>query len=190
VLLKAIDHELPLRIEAHRSEDILNALELSEEFNLDIILEGATDAYLVADKLAEADVPVVLGPVVRTHLFENNEYRRHTARNAGALTRAGVSWTIGSGADDPIEARFVAMNAQLAFAHGAAGDGWLAAVTKNAARILSLSKRIGRLARGMQADLVIWTGDPSDPASTVDRVYVAGKLVYVAPRAQAQGGGS
>ncbi len=178
VLLKAIDRKLPVRIEAHRSEDILNAVELAEEFTLDVVLQGATDAYLVADRLAKADIPVVLGPVARSSLFQDNEYRRHTSQNAAVLDEAGVQWTVGSGGRDPGAARFVGMNAQLAAGHGAAQGNWLRTVTSGAAQILGVEKRIGKLARGMEADLVVWSGDPSDPASKVERVYVAGKLVY------------
>ena len=196
VLLEAIDHKLPVRIEAHRSADILNALELAGEFNLDIILEGATDAYLVADKIADAEVPVVLGQVSRTDLFEPNEFRRHTERNAAALTRAGVRWTAGSGGANPHTARFVGLNAQLASSYhadltaredGTGKERWMQTVTSDAAAVLGLAGRIGRLATGMRADLVIWTGDLGDPGSTVDRVFVAGKLAYVAPKTKEGG---
>ncbi|MCH7946026.1 MAG: TIR domain-containing protein, partial [Armatimonadetes bacterium] len=211
VLLRAIDRKLRVRIEAHRSADILNALELATEFRLDIILEGATDAYRVIDAITKAGVPVVLGPVVRSSVFKNDQYRRHRAGNAAALSRAGVRWTLGSGAVEPLTARFVAASAQLAAAHGAGaesrrrgkaalrqpaaqggvtppsaatdsgGPDWMRTITTNAARILGVSARLGQLTRGRSADLVVWSGDPGDPASIVERVYVAGKLAYLAP---------
>ncbi|MCH7632283.1 MAG: amidohydrolase family protein [Planctomycetes bacterium] len=195
LLLRAIDHELPLRIRAHRSADILNALELADEFNLDIVLEGATDAYLVADRIADADVPVVLGQVVRTDVFERNEFRRHTIRNAAALSKAGVRWTVGSGARDANASRFVAQNAQLAWSRGvrdnmlsSGGPNWMRTVTLDAAAVLGLSSRIGVLKNGAQADLAIWDGVPGDPSSKVVRVLVAGKTAYLAPKST--GGGS
>ncbi len=186
VLLRAIDHELPIRVEAHRSADMLNALELAAEFKLDLVIEGATDAYLVAERLADADASVVLGRVSRTELFENNAYRRHTMRNAAALTEAGVSWSIGSGADGSASARFVGLNAQLATAYGATTKDWLYLVTAHAADALGLGGKAGRLRRGMSADLVIWSGDPGDPGSRVERVLVGGDVVYDA----SAGGGS
>ena len=195
LLLRAIDHELPLRIRAHRSADILNALELADEFNLDIVLEGATDAYLVADRIADADVPVVLGQVVRTDVFERNEFRRHTIRNAAALSKAGVRWTVGSGARNANASRFVAQNAQLAWSRGvhdnmssSGGPNWMRTVTLDAAAVLGLSSRIGVLKSGAQADLAIWDGVPGDPSSKVVRVLVAGKTAYLAPKST--GGGS
>jgi imidazolonepropionase-like amidohydrolase len=179
-ILRAIDHKLPVRVEAHRSEDILNALALAGEFNLDMVIEGATDAYLVADKLAEANTPIVLGPVLRSGVFENNEYRRHSERNAAVLEKAGVLWTAGSGAGDALSSRFAGFNAQLAAAFGG-GVSWLETETTRAAKVLGMGDQLGRVEVGRRADLVIWTGDPGDPASKVERVFVAGKPAYVAP---------
>jgi len=116
--------------------------------------------------------------VSRTELFVNNEYRRHTMLNAAALTKAGVAWSIGSGAHSSASARFIGMNAQLAASYGATSKGWLYLVTARAADALGLSGRAGRLRRGMPADMVIWSGDPDDPGSKVERVLVGGEVVY------------
>ncbi len=190
VVLKAIDRELPVRIEAHRSEDILNALELADEFGFRLILEGATEAYLLADALAEEEVAVILGPVNRTQRFEDNEYRRHTVRNGAALTEAGVQWTVGSGGRDPMAARFVGLSAQAASGHASVPMPWLQTVTARAAGALGILGHTGRLMPGMEADLVIWDGDPSDPGTKVDRVLVDGSVVYKAPANKSTGGGS
>lgn len=187
IILRAMEREFPVRMQAHLSADIENALELASSYHLDLIVEGATEAYLLADRLAEADVSVILGPVARSALYEPNEYRRHTERNAERLTQAGVLWTMGSGAVTPLDARFVAYQAQLASAYGA--RNWLSTVTSVAAEVLGLDQTIGQLASGMQADMVVWSGDPTDPASVVERVYVAGKLAYLAPHLKKQGEG-
>jgi len=189
VLLRAIDHELPVRISAHRSADIINALALAEEFNLDIILEGATEARFVANQLSDAGVPVVLGQAVRSGRHVDNEFRRHVHDTGDALSEAGVRWTVSSGGQSPQAARFVGINAQLAAAHNRQTSDWLRLVTTDAAEILGLSHGSGRLVRGGQADFVIWSGDPSDPASRVEQVYVAGKLAYEAKNADAAAGG-
>ncbi|MCH7993126.1 MAG: amidohydrolase family protein [Planctomycetes bacterium] len=189
VLLRAIDHEMPVRITAHRSADILNALALADEFNLDIIIEGATEARFVADQLAEARVPVVLGPTLRTGSYVDNEFRRHARNTGDALSEAGVQWTVTSGGQSPAAARFVGITAQLAAAHNRKTSDWLRLVTTDAAKILGLSNRSGRLVRGGQADFVVWSGDPSDPSSKVEQVYVAGQLAYEAQRTSTPPGG-
>lgn len=179
VLLKALDRKLPVRVEAHRSEDILNVLELAQEFNLDLILEGATEAYLVADEIAKAKAPVVLGPAQRSELRADNEFRRHVATSAARLSKAGVRWAVGSGGGVQ-ESRFVLANAQLtAGALDESEASPLELVTTRAARFLGL-EGAGRVARGARADLVIWSGDPHDPSSVVERVYAGGKVVYEA----------
>ncbi|MCG3129332.1 MAG: Imidazolonepropionase [Phycisphaerae bacterium] len=178
VLLKALDRKLPVRIEAHRSEDILNALELAQEFNLDLILEGATEAYLVADEIAKAKAPVALGPAQRSELRADNEFRRHLATSAARLSRAGVRWAVGGGGGVQ-ESRFVLANAQLTVGALETEGSPLELVTTRAARFLGL-EGAGRVARGARADLIVWSGDPHDPSSVVERAYVGGKVVYEA----------
>jgi imidazolonepropionase-like amidohydrolase len=186
VLLLAIDHELSVRVEAHRSSDILNALTLAKDYNVDLILEGATEAYLVANQIAEAKAPVVLGQVVRTDLFEQNECRRHSEATVAELSRAGVTWAVGSGGDNPQMARFVGMNAQLAAANDAAtaahgGEAWMYAITAGAAKVLGLHD-VGRIAPGMRADLLIWSSDPADPGSRLEKALVSGELAFEAAK--------
>jgi imidazolonepropionase-like amidohydrolase len=179
LILQAIDREIPVRVLVSRSGDILNALELAERFSLDLILEGAAEAHLVADKIAAAEVPVVLGRMDHSGLERNDLLRQAIRDHGAALTKAGVSWTVGSGPDGDARARFVILNAQLAAAHDSQGDA-LKSVTADAADSLRVTDKIGRLRPGLLADFVLWSGDPLDPASTVRRVYVGGTLAYEA----------
>lgn len=187
LLLRAIDHEMPVRIRAHRSEDILNALELAEKLSLDLILEGATEAHLVAGQIADADVPVVLGTMARSGVRRDDLLRRAVRDQGAVLSAAGVRWVVGSGGQTATSARFVALNAQLAAAHNPAHNP-LEFVTVRAAETLRVGDQIGRLRPGLLADFVLWSGDPLDPATKVLRVYVGGALVYQAPDETKKGG--
>jgi len=187
LLLRAIDHEMPVRIRAHRSEDILNALELAEKLSLDLILEGATEAHLVAGQIADADVPVVLGTMARSGVRRDDLLRRAVRDQGAVLSAAGVRWVVGSGGQTAASARFVALNAQLAAAHNPAHNP-LEFVTVRAAEVLRVGDQIGRLRPGLLADFVLWSGDPLDPATKVLRVYVGGALVYQAPDETKKGG--
>ncbi len=180
MLLRAIDHDIPVRVLAHRSEDILNALELAEEFSLDLILEGATEAHLVAGQIADAKVPVVLGNMARSGVRRDDQFRRAVRNNGAVLSAAGVRWVVGSGGESALAARFVAINAQLAAAHSPGLDP-LGPVTAAAADTLRIDGQVGRLRPGLLADFVLWSGHPSQPASKVLRVYIGGALVYQAP---------
>jgi len=187
VLLRAIDHDLPVRVAADRSADILNAIALAEEFNLDIVLEGATEAHLVAEALADAEIPVVLGVMARSGEYRDDEYRRHAADAGDLLSQAGVRWTVSSGGHSASAGRFVSLNAQLAAMHNREASDWMRLVTTDAASILGLSRRFGRLMPAAAADFVLWSGDPADPSSIVELVVVGGKEVYQA--GDAAGGG-
>ena len=177
LVLKAIDHEMKVRILADRSSDILNALDFAREFGLDIIIEGGTEAYLVPDPLAEAKVPVVLGSMLGAGMHQESQYRRHLDRSAQALTEAGVKWVVGSGVSDRMSSRFVLLNAQMVAANVKDADP-LRMVTRDAAELLGVGERFGRLAPRRAADVVVWTGQPLEAGSRVDRVYVDGRLVY------------
>ncbi len=177
LLLQAIDHELDVRILAQRSDGIINALALAEEFNLDVLIEGATEAYLVASAIADTDIKLVFGPGSHSEIFRSNQFRRYRHGHIDVLQRAGVPWTVSSGARSSMAARFVSFHAQMA-ASQTDDVNWLSLVTTQAAMVLGIPHRAGLLAVGRAADLVVWSSDPSDPGSVVERVYVAGKLVY------------
>jgi imidazolonepropionase-like amidohydrolase len=175
LILKAIDRELPVRALAYRSSDILNALELADEFSLDLILAGATEAHLVADQIADAKTPVLLGRMDVPGEQRDDWYRR-TARDPGRiLDESGVSWHVGSGGLESNRSRFILLNALLAHEDF---DRALRSVTADAAEALRVSDRIGRLRPGLLADFVVWSADPREPTARVLQTYVGGTLVY------------
>lgn len=178
-LLEVLDGEVPVRVRAERDADILNAIELAEEFDLDVTLLGGAEAHLVADEIADAGFPVVLGSMVRGGLYSGDEYARLDPARAGVLRDAGVEVYFGGGGSTA-PSRFVLASAQLA-AQYADGIDALGAVTVDAARFLGLPAH-GRLFRGGPADFVVWSGDPRSEAARVEKVFLAGKPAYAAPR--------
>ncbi len=177
VLLKALDREMPVRVRADRSSDILNALDLAREYHLDVIIEGGAEAHLVAEALAEAEAPVVLGSLLGPGLHQANQYRRADDRAAAVLTEAGVKWALGSGGGEGAAGRFILLNAQMLAANAPAIDP-LRLLTRDAAEFLGIGDRFGRLEPRRAADLVVWSGHPLEAGSRVQRVYVDGRLVF------------
>ncbi len=177
IVLLAIDRKIPVRVSAYRSADIFNALKAAKEFSLDMILEDVTEAHLVADAIADAEIHVVLGRMDYGATGRNALYRRAIPEPGAPLAAAGVSWIAGSGEDDGVRARFVAMNAQLAGGSPPSTDP-LRIVTAAAAEALRVGDQIGRLRPGLLADFVLWSGDPLDPESRVRQVYVGGTLAF------------
>jgi imidazolonepropionase-like amidohydrolase len=168
VLLRALDGDLAVRIEARHSAEILNALDLAAEFHFDLILEGADELNLLGERLPD-DLRVVLGgqlaPVPERF------------GTPGDLP-SGVRWTVGSGGDGDGASRFVALNAQLAAAGPGTSPGALELVTARAAEVLGVEEEIGRLAPGLHADLVVWSDNPLSAHATIEAVLVGGRLVY------------
>ena len=180
LLLRVLDGEMPWRVEVHWPADILNVLDVADEFNLTLILEGASGAHLVAERIARADAAVVLGGAVAPLMFVSGPTRYGRAAAAAILAEAGVRVYLGSGpaSDEAWATRHLALRAALAVGHGLDADQALNALTSGAAELLGVEKQIGRVARGMAADVVIWSAHPFDPAARVERVLIAGREVY------------
>jgi len=178
VLLRALDNEIPVRVTAHRSEEILNALALAEEFNLQLILVGATEAHLLIDEIKEQGATVLIAPAVADLVPGADVHRREHPGLAGLLSDHDIPWVMGSGARDPRSSRLLWMEARR-LVSGSPGEDPFALVTRIPARHLGMGRRFGRLARGLAADLVIWSSDPEiDPTARAKRVLVDGKTVY------------
>lgn len=175
ILGKALRRELKVRIHAHRADDILTAIRISEEFGgLDLVIEHATEGYLVADFLASKGIPCVVGPL----LLERHkmELQKVNLRNPALLARAGVK--IALQADSMSGTQWLPIDVGLAIREGLPEDEALRAVTINAAEILGLQHRLGSIEAGKDADLVIWSGDPFDVDGRACLVFIDGEIVH------------
>ena len=172
VLLRAIDRDLPVRVHAETSADILNAIALADEFGFALTLVGASEAHLVVDEIAAADAKVLIGPAPDGAAAERGIARRRPADLPARLTAAEISWAM-----IPGPALQELLPQAQALTAGSGGDP-LRAITRDAARALGLSRE-GVLGRGGAADLVLWSGDPlTDPAARVREVWVEGSSVF------------
>jgi imidazolonepropionase-like amidohydrolase len=161
--------ELPLAVTVNRASDILNALRLARENNLRIILQGVTEGHLVAREIAQANVPVVINPLTNLPGFESLAI---TFENAARLHAAGV--TVALASFDSHNSRNLKQIAGNAVSHGMPWDAALRAVTLTPAQVWGIADRYGSLEPGKDADVVIWSGDPFELSTTVDRVFIRG----------------
>jgi imidazolonepropionase-like amidohydrolase len=160
---------------SHRADDIVTAIRIAEEFGYKLVINHGTEAHLIADLLAERDIPVILGPLFTSRL--KVELRHRTLRSAGILARAGVRLAITT--DHPVvPINFLIYQAALAVKEGLDRDTALRALTLNPARMLGLDDRVGALRPGLDGDVVLWSGDPLDVMSRALRVFVRGREVY------------
>ncbi|HEV7517846.1 MAG TPA: amidohydrolase family protein [Thermoanaerobaculia bacterium] len=162
--------ELPLVVLVERASDIEAVLRLARERHLKLILAGGAEAWVVADQIAAAKVPVVINPLVDRP--DNFQQLGATLENAARLYRAGVTVAFFEGdADNERNLRQLAGNA---VANGLPWDEALRAITLNPARIWHVDDRLGSLEPGKEADLVIWDGDPLEVTSGAERVFIRG----------------
>ena len=148
--------QVPLAVQANRASDLLAAIRLAEEFKLRLVLLGAAEAGMVAPQLAAARVPVIIKPLTNIPTFDS---LGATLENAARLSRAGV--TIALASFDTQNSRNLRQEAGNAIANGLSRDAALAAVTLAPARVWGVADRVGSIDVGKDADLVVWSGDPS-----------------------------
>ena len=169
---KVLKRELKARVHAHRADDMLTAIRIAEEFNLDLTLEHATEGHKIAPLLAEKGIPVTVGPIIfsRTKF----ELREMTPKNPGILVKAGVKLAIQT--DEGSAVKYLALNAALAVREGLPEEEALRAITINAAEIIGVEERVGSLEAGKDADIVIFSGHPFDYQTLPELVMVNGKI--------------
>jgi imidazolonepropionase-like amidohydrolase len=172
---RVLRREIPWRQHVHRADDIATALRIAEEFGYELVIDHGTEAHLVADKLAERGVPVIIGPLFTSR--SKVELRNRSLRNPGLLAKAGV--TIAITTDHPVvPINFLVHQATLAVKEGLDRDTALRSLTINPARIVGVADRLGSLTPGKDADLCIWSGDPLDVMQRVERAFIDGREVY------------
>ncbi|NLN16970.1 MAG: amidohydrolase [Firmicutes bacterium] len=173
-LSRVLARELKARIHAHRADDILTALRIGEEFNLDVVIEHATEGYKVAEVLAEKQVPCVVGPLLMGR--SKAELQEVNIRNAALLAEAGVKIAIQT--DATSETRWLPIEVGVAVREGLPEEEGFRAVTINAAAIIGLEDRLGSIEPGKDADLALFDGHPFETRSRCRMVLIDGEIVH------------
>jgi imidazolonepropionase-like amidohydrolase len=169
--------EIPWRQHCHRADDIATALRIAAEFGYELVIDHGTEAHLIADLLAARDIPVIIGPLFTSR--SKVELRNRSLANPGKLAAAGV--TIAITTDHPVvPINFLVHQASLSVKYGLDPETALRALTINPARIIGVSDRLGSLESGKDGDVVVWSGDPLDVLSRVERAYQDGTEIYTA----------
>ena len=174
-LAKVIRKEIPLKAHAHRADDILTALRIAKEFDVDITLEHCTEGHLIIDYLKEGiQKGIILGPALSSR--SKVELQNLTFETPGILSKAGIKVAIMT--DHPvIPLQYLPICAGIAAREGMDEEEALKAITINAAEILGIADRLGSLEVGKDADIVIYSGHPFDLRSKVEFVMVNGAVV-------------
>jgi imidazolonepropionase-like amidohydrolase len=157
-LVRVLDREIPLLITVHRAQDIANALRLANEFEIDLWIDGAAEAYLLINEIKAAGVSVLIHPSMArmTGELENASFE-----TVARLQHAGIPVAMQSGYEQYVpKTRVVLFEAAIAAANGLTFEQALALITRDAAAILGIADRVGTLQPGLDADLALFDGDP------------------------------
>ncbi|QDT17991.1 amidohydrolase family protein [Alienimonas californiensis] len=163
--------EKPVFFEANTTRQIAQSLAFAEKFGLKPIVTGAADAWKLADELAEKDVPVIVGPVMRRPTEDHDPYDAPYA-NPGRLYEAGVTFCLHS--DEASNSRNVPFEAAQAVAYGLPEQAALRAITADAAAILGVADQAGTISPGKRASLIIADGSPLQITTSIKGVFVDG----------------
>jgi hypothetical protein len=156
-----------------RAADIRQVLALARRHGFKPIIAGGAEAWMVANELARARVPVLLDAQV--NLPASFDQLGARADNATLLVAAGVEIAFTQSGNATHNARKIRQLAGNAVAQGLAWDAALAALTNNPARIFGVSDRVGRIEVGLQADVVLWSGDPLEVTEQAEHVWLGGR---------------
>ncbi|WP_196137266.1 amidohydrolase family protein [Aliikangiella sp. G2MR2-5] len=176
-LIPVLTGQVPLVIEAGRADDILNLIALKKKFGFKLVVSGAGEAWQVAKELAEGNVPVLMDPIANIPSFDALTVRLD---GAAKLYEAGVKLIFTGGGTH--NAYLVRQSAGNAVANGLPHTAAIEAMTINAAEVFGV-KNYGQLEPGMDADVVIWDGDPLEVTSNTYAVFIQGERQSMVSRA-------
>lgn len=171
VLTQVLQGKLTAVTTARSEQDLRTALRIADEFGYQTVIDEAQDAYLVADELAEKKATVLLGAPSAT----DDTSRDGASPRSGTvrvLAERGVTFIVTTGTSRA--ALPLVREAMFAARNGLGADKALAAVTIEPAKLLGIDDRTGSLATGKDADFVIWSHDPLDPAAVAESVHIDG----------------
>ena len=172
--------DTPLLLTAHRAQDIMSALRLAEEFDIELVLDGAAEAHMVLDAVVESGVTVIVHP---TMARQEGELQNATFELARILIDAGVPVAMQSGYEAYVpKTRVVLWEAGFAAANGLTPTEALGTITIGAANAIGAEDRIGSLEVGKDGDVAMFNGDPLEYTTHVTGVVIEGEVVSEAAR--------
>ena len=176
-LYNLLNNNLPLIIKTNRASDILKLIDIKKLYRLNLVLMSAQEATLVADEIAENNIPVIINPF--DNIPDSFDELASNIRIASSLEKAGIKVMFSESRTHNYH--LIRQGAGNAVANGMSYTGAIMALTSNVAESFNIPER-GRLQQGMKADLVIWEGDPLEPSTFPSKVYINGNDMDLSTR--------
>ncbi|MCI2284703.1 amidohydrolase family protein [Colwellia sp. MSW7] len=172
--------EKPLLAYANRATDLLALIALKKKYGIDLVLVGASDAVLIADEIAKAKVPVILSAI--DNLPDSFDSLHASLSNIATLAKAGVKVILAPKGDSH-NLNQLRFDAGIAVSNGLSRNDAMSALTSNVADVFKLNA--GRIAIGKNADLVLWSADPFEISTKVEKMWINGNSVSTRSRQDA-----
>jgi len=169
-----LNRTIPLRAHAHRSDDIMTAIRIAQEFDIDLVLDHCTDGHKIADVLAAYPYSAAVGPTLISRA--KVELKDKSFSTPGILASHGVKVAIVTD-HSVIPIEYLPLCAALAVRSGMTEEDALKAITIWPAEMLGVASTIGSLAPGKDADIVLWTNRPLSWDADAETVIINGSLV-------------
>ncbi len=181
-LLPVLNASKPFVVKVEKASDIKKMLDLAQEFQLNLVLAGATEGWMVAAEIARAGVPVILNPMA--NLPANFDRLGARFDNARLLHEAGVKILLSrmNFIMETHAAHLVRQAAGNAVSYGLPIEEAIKAMSLYPAQVFGFAERFGSIEPGKQADLVIWSGDPLELLTRAEQVIIAGQMLPMVSR--------
>ncbi|KPZ66100.1 Adenine deaminase [Pseudoalteromonas sp. P1-16-1b] len=178
IMAKVLKGDMPLLISVSRSADIVELIKVKQQFGVNIVLNGAQDAVVVKDRIAKAGIPVIISAM--DNLPGSFDSLHASLNNAGILEKAGVKVLLTVGGDASHNVYQLRYDAGNAVSYGMSQQGALKAMTSNVADVFGINA--GSLEVGKAADVVMWSNDPFELSSHVNKMFINGVEVSTESR--------
>lgn len=171
ILADILSKKIPAIITANTSVDILAAIRLAKEFDIDIIIDGASESYHVLDEIKKSNFPVFMHAMM-------SRTRNLSYETPLKLKEKGISFAIQSGYESYVpKTRVILFEAAIAAANGLTFEEALASITISPAKILGIDNRVGSIETDKDADIAIYNGDPFEYTTHCCAVIINGILM-------------
>lgn len=173
--MDVLDKKIPLKAHAHRADDILTAIRIAKEFDVNMTLDHCTEGHLIAENIKKSGFSAIVGPSLMNR--SKYELKNKTFETSGILNKHGV--TVAITTDHPVvPIQYLPICAGFAAKAGLGVEEGLKAITINAAKICGVDDRLGSLEVGKDADIAIFTGNPMETFTETLYTIINGKIVY------------
>lgn len=173
--IPVLNKEIPLKAHAHRADDILTAIRIAKEFDLDITIDHGTEGHLIVDEIKESGFPVIVGTDLTSR--SKLEVQNMDFKTNKVIHDADILFSITT--DHPVAlVQYLPICAGLAVREGLPMDVALKAITINAAKICRVEDRVGSLKEGKDADIVVFSANPLETFTKTLYTIIDGKIIY------------